>query len=413
MKSGWRTSTLGEVCDLINRGIAPAYVETGECLVLNQKCVRDHAVNFALGRRHDTAKKRVPADRFVQAGDGLINSTGTGTLGRVAQIRGTPPEHTTVDTHVTIVRPKVDIFHPDYFGYALQLIEGDLEVSGEGASGQTELSRQVIASKEIRFPISKDEQRRIVAILDEAFEAIATATANAEKNLGNARSIFDWSLNSVFLSRGKNWIEEPLSQHVKFIDYRGKTPLKSQAGVRLITAKNVKMGFIQRTPEEFVDQKTYLAWMTRGFPQKGDVLFTTEAPLGNVAQLDTDETVAIGQRLITMQPEAGVLDRAFLKYMLLSKPLQDQILRRGTGATVQGIKARLLKQIPIIYPRNYSEQLSIVAKLDNLLGQVMRLENICRDKKRTLVELKQSLLRNAFSGELVSSSRSILEAAAE
>ena len=118
MKSGWKTGKLGDVCSLLNRGSSPKYLEVGGVCVLNQKCVRDHAVTFELARRHDNKAKAVPIERFLRLGDVLINSTGTGTLGRVAQLRTEPPEPTTVDSHVTIARPKPETFVNEFFGYA-------------------------------------------------------------------------------------------------------------------------------------------------------------------------------------------------------------------------------------------------------------------------------------------------------
>src|SRR5258708_31606806 len=107
------------------------------------------------------------------------------------------------------------------------------------------------------------------------------------------------------------------------------------------------MGYLQEAPREFVAPKSYASWMTRGIPQRGDILFTTEAPLANVAQLDTDDKVVFAQRIIIMQPEVTRLDRTFLKYLLLSEPVQKRIHAKGTGATVKGIKASLLKRIEI------------------------------------------------------------------
>src|SRR5260370_9673536 len=101
------------------------------------------------------------------------------------------------------------------------------------------------------------------------------------------------------------------------------------------------MGFIQMEPWEFVAPNSYEDWMTRGIPQVGDVLFTTEAPLANVAQLDTDEKVVFAQRIIILQPVGTVgknLDRTFLKYLLLSDVAQERIRQKGTVTTVQGIK---------------------------------------------------------------------------
>lgn len=167
MKKGWQTKKLGEVCDFLNRGISPKYLERGGICVLNQKCIRNHQINYELSRRHDTSAKNVAEERYIKLGDVLVNSTGTGTLGRVAQIREHPQEPTTVDSHVTIVRPKKAMFHLDFFGYMLVIIEDAIKNAGEGCGGQTELSRSTLAEKFfVSFPDSIDEQKLIVSNLD-------------------------------------------------------------------------------------------------------------------------------------------------------------------------------------------------------------------------------------------------------
>jgi type I restriction enzyme S subunit len=160
------------------------------------------------------------------------------------------------------------------------------------------------------------------------------------------------------------------------------------------------MGFLQETPMEFVAPDSYDDWMTRGIPRCGDVLFTTEAPLANVAQLDTDEKVVFAQRIIIMQPDACALDCTFLKYLLLSQPVQQRIHAKGTGATVKGIKASLLKTIEISFPKSLNEQKQIVAKLDALAEETQCLESIYQQKLTALDALKKSLLHQAFSGHL-------------
>jgi type I restriction enzyme S subunit len=244
------------------------------------------------------------------------------------------------------------------------------------------------------------EQRRIVGILDDAFEGIATAKANAERNLNNARALFESKLQTVFTQPDARWMQTTIGECIRFIDYRGKTPAKTGHGLRLITAKNVKMGYLQESPREFVAPKSYDRWMTRGIPQRGDVLFTTEAPLANVAQLDTDEKVVFAQRIIIMQPDASKLDSTFLKYLLLSQPVQQRIQLKGTGATVKGIKASLLKTIEIALPQSLTEQKQIVARLDSLREETQRLESIYQQKLGALDKLKRSLLHQAFAGNL-------------
>ena len=268
-----------------------------------------------------------------------------------------------------------------------------------GAVGHKRVPKDFIQATQIPLP-PIPEQQRIVAILDQAFADIEKARANAEKNLKNARELFDSYLNQVFSQRGEGWVESELFEHTKFIDYRGKTPNKTGEGLRLITAKNVRMGYLKKMPEEFVSPDSYDEWMTRGVPEKGDILFTTEAPLANVAQLDTSEKVVFAQRIITMQPNRSVLDDVFLKYLLMSQPVQERILKKGTGATVTGIKASLLKKILIQFPSTLSEQRRHADTLDILGHKVNRLKSTCEAKLNSLDELKKSLLQKAFSGEL-------------
>lgn len=291
---------------------------------------------------------------------------------------------------VKILQPR-DFLLPKFFYYQLQIAPLD----SLGYARHYRLLKEL----QIVYP-SKLEQQRIVTILDEAFAGIATARAAAEQSRQNARALFGSHLESVFSQRREGWIDTTIGAVIKFIDYRGKTPVKTESGVRLITAKNVKMGYLQETPAEFIAAEGYASWMTRGIPKKGDVLFTTEAPLANVAQLDTDEKVAFAQRIIIMQPDLESLDSAFLKYLLLSQTVQQRIRKKGTGATVQGIKASLLKLIEISFPESLASQEQIVRELDALQEETRRLESIYRRKLKALDQLKQSLLHQAFSGQL-------------
>lgn len=268
-----------------------------------------------------------------------------------------------------------------------------------GAVGHKRVSKEFIENYQIPIPPLL-EQQRIVDVLERAFDGIAMAKVNAERNLKNARELFESHLQSVFTQMGQGWVDTKIGQCIRFIDYRGKTPVKTEDGIRLITAKNVKMGYVQEAPMEFIAESNYESWMTRGIPKKGDVLFTTEAPLANVAQLDTDEKVAFAQRVIIMQADRTKLDSTFLKYSLLSAPIQKLIRDKGTGATVQGIKASLLKQIMISFPDNLATQRRIVSKIDALSEETQRLESIYQQKLTALDELKKSLLHKAFSGAL-------------
>src|SRR5882724_8932206 len=111
------------------------------------------------------------------------------------------------------------------------------------------------------------------------------------------------------------------------IDYRGKSPTKTTFGVPLVTAKIVKGGRIEK-PEEFIAEEDFDVWMRRGMPKPGDIVMTTEAPLGEVAQLD-GRKVALAQRVITLRGKPDVLDNTFLKFLLQSNPVQEELRSRG------------------------------------------------------------------------------------
>src|SRR5690606_35436421 len=113
-----------------------------------------------------------------------------------------------------------------------------------------------------------------------------------------------------------------------FIDYRGKTPIKSLSGIPLVTAKVVKEGKIL-TPNEFIPVDQYESWMTRGFPKVNDVVLTTEAPLGEVA-LIKDEKIALAQRIITMRGKPNLVSNIFLKYYLQSDQGQYELESRAS-----------------------------------------------------------------------------------
>ena len=152
-----------------------------------------------------------------------------------------------------------------------------------------------------------------------------------------------------------SWQLKPLEDCMEaIIDYRGKTPRKTAYGIPLITAKVVKNGRIE-TPDEFIDPKEYDNWMQRGLPKVGDVLLTTEAPLGEVAQL-RDAKVALAQRLIALRGRTGEVDNTFLKFLMQSVFVQDQLRARSTGTTVVGIKQSELRQVLLPTPELVEQQ---------------------------------------------------------
>jgi type I restriction enzyme, S subunit len=150
LPEGWVESELGQLTSELRRGISPSYVEADGVRVLNQKCIRNRQVNFDPARRHNPEKRSIDG-RELMLGDLLVNSTGVGTLGRVAQLWELP-ETTVVDSHVTVVRANANQISKIYLGLNLTGREAEVEALGEGSTGQTELSRARLATLAVLAP---------------------------------------------------------------------------------------------------------------------------------------------------------------------------------------------------------------------------------------------------------------------
>ncbi|MEO5765338.1 MAG: restriction endonuclease subunit S [Casimicrobiaceae bacterium] len=161
----------------------------------------------------------------------------------------------------------------------------------------------------------------------------------------------------------KEWLVGPVERFLGgVIDYRGKTPTKANVGTPLITAKNVRLGYIDPEPREFISDRSFEQWMTRGIPKMGDVLFTTEAPLGNVAQIDTEGRLAFAQRIIILQSNE-LLIGAYLKYLLLGEEFRRRLFATGSGSTVEGIKQSTFRKLTIAVPTDRNEQRFVIKRL--------------------------------------------------
>lgn len=398
MREGWPRKRLGEVCQFRGGGTPSKAVEgywQGNIPWVSPKdmkfdIVSDSIDHISFEAIDGSATSLIPKNSVLI----VVRS---GILARTIPIAITGRE-LTINQDLKALCPNREI--DARFLYHLLSAKTDelLSMVSRGATVHRLMTDQIRDLDFVLPPLP--EQQRIVALLDKAFAGLATAKANAERNLQNARAIFECHLQSVFSQRGEGWVDSTIGDEIRFIDYRGKTPIKTASGIRLITAKNVKMGYLQEAPMEFIAEDGYASWMTRGIPRKGDVLFTTEAPLANVAQLDTDEKVAFAQRIIIMQPDKARLDSTFLKYLLLSEPIQESIRIHGTGATVQGIKASLLRLIEISFPESLRQQELIVRRLNALVDETKRFTHIYERKLAALEELKKSLLHQAFNGEL-------------
>ena len=196
----WRKRCLGEITSFMSKGIPPKYVEReneNTVRVLNQKCNRNFEIKYEESRLHDCSKKKVPADKMLQPGDVLINSTGTGTAGRVAQLYDVPTP-TTIDGHMILLRPTEEI-DSIYYGYAIKAFQPKIETLAEGSTGQTEINRKRLQEEiVISFPKGKETQERIARFLLNIDEKIKV-NDKINKNLyAQARAfVSNWKMENA------------------------------------------------------------------------------------------------------------------------------------------------------------------------------------------------------------------------
>ncbi|HUW29523.1 MAG TPA: restriction endonuclease subunit S [Sulfuriferula sp.] len=192
----------------------------------------------------------------------------------------------------------------------------------------------------------------------------------------------------------KEWDACPIESLLdRIIDYRGKTPTKTIEGIPLITAKNIRMGYIAPEPREFIAERDYPTWMTRGIPANTDVVFTTEAPLGNVAQIGTSEKVAFAQRVIILQPGARVCPD-FLRLLLMAEPFQHSVFRFSSGTTALGVKQSEFRKVMVACPVLREEQQFISDKLQALEAY----EAMEASRMQKLRQQKNGLMHDLLTG---------------
>jgi type I restriction enzyme, S subunit len=242
------------------------------------------------------------------------------------------------------------------------------------------------------------EQKRIVDILDEAFAVIATAKANAEKNLQNARALFESHLNNVFTKRGEGWVEKTIKEITSLLgDGLHGTPKYTDGGeYYFINGNNLEDGkivFKENTKRvssaEYEKHKKKLNDRT--------VLVSINGTLGNVAFYN-NEKIILGKSACYFNLLDSV-DKHFIKYIISSPYFLQYAHREATGATIKNVSLKSMREFKVLLP-SLTEQNAIVSKLDNLSKETQRLESIYQQKLEALEELKKSLLHQTFTGNL-------------
>ncbi len=272
--------------------------------------------------------------------------------------------------------------------------------SGARSNGLLNISKETFFGVEIPTP-SPAEQQKIADCLSSLDELIAAQGRKVQALKTHKKGL----MQQLFPREGETqprlrfpefrdaveWICEEISNCLeKVIDYRGKAPPKSESGVPLITARNVRLGWVDMTIDEYIDTNEYEGWMTKGIPKSGDILFTTEAPLGNVALFPDAGNFALGQRIITLRANRSKCLSEFLFQSLLGPKMQHDVDFHSTGSTAKGIKSSVFVTIGFCYPILEEQQriADCLTALDTLItAATQELETLKTHKKGLMQQL--------------------------
>ena len=400
MKAGWQVKSLGEVCHLIGGGTPSkdnADFYTGN---IPWATVRDMRSDVITDTEHKITEAAIKSSstNIIPSGSVII-ATRVG-LGKVCLLN----QDTAINQDLRGIFPKDKTkLSTRFLFWWLKSVSDVIVAEGTGATVQG-VKLPFVKSLQIPLP-QLPEQQRIVAILDEAFAAIAAARANAEQNRQNARALFESYLQSVFSQRGEGWVETTVGHQVDFLAgfaFKSSEYTDSEEGVRLVRGDNIVQGElrwvgVKRWPindapkysQFFFNENDVVLAMDRPWVAAGlKVAFITKSDLPS---LQVQRTARLRAK--------STIHWKYLFHMLRSPEYVSYLLDGQTGLGVPHISGKQILSFEFPLPP-LNEQQSIVQRLDALWEDTQRLESLYQRKIEALDELKQSLLQQAFSGNL-------------
>ena len=411
MKAGWQIRTLGEVCKF-QRGLTYAKgdeVDTSKNIVLraNNIDVSSNLMNFNdLKFISDTVS--VPDSKKVRK-DSILICTASGSKSHLGKVAFIDDDYDYAFGGFMGMITLSSGLYPKYlFHLMTSLLYKDFISALADGVNINNLKFDDLMSFKVSFP-SLAEQQRIVTILDEAFEGIATATANAKKNLTNALELFESELQSVFANKCVGWEEKKLEElcdikHGFAFDGQDFTNSTDSSKPIVITPGN----FTEYGTLNFTDRNTkrFFSTVPKEFVfNRGDLvvvmtdLSSNMKILGRPAMIERDG-VLHNQRIGRILIKAESIDIRLIYYFLMTKRYLNNVKLSATGTMVKHTAPKRILSNKVTFPPDLSEQRTIVTKLDQLSTETKKLEAIYQQKLVALEELKKSILNQAFSGQL-------------
>ncbi len=398
MKNGWPTMMLADACEVFTDG---DWVESKDQSPDGIRLIQTGNVGAGVFKSRDKKARYISEATFkrlrcteVAWGDCLISRL-PDPVGRSCLLPDIGERMITA-VDCTIARFNPNQLLPEFFNFYSQSL-GYLKAVDVETTGTTRkrISRSKLGQLQIPVP-PLAEQRGIVGILDEAFEGIATAKANAEKNLQNARAVFESHLNAVFTQRGEGWVKKKLSEACAItstlVDPRKK---------EFLDLNHVGAGNIEPKTGILVDLKTAReeCLISGKFRfNESMVLYSKIRPyLMKVARPEFDGLCSAD--MYPLAPLPNQITRDYLFHLLLSKSFTDYAIQGSARAGMPKVNRKHLFEFTVWLPV-VTKQKELASKLDELHQETQSLESIYQHKLAALEELKKSLLHQAFTGAL-------------
>lgn len=399
MRKGWEIKKLGEVCKLITCGVAarPIYVDEGVPFLSAKNVKQGKIIYEGYNCISEETHKELTKNNKPLLGDILY--TRVGSFGEAAVIED--EIEFSVFVSLTLIKTKREILYNHFLKYYLNSNEVKiLAKSSITSSGVGNLNVGTVRQFPITLP-PLPEQKRIVSILDEAFSSIEQAKENFQRNLQNAKELFQSEMNSIFTNKGEGWEEKKLGEVCETIsDGDHQPPPKTEQGVPFITISNInkETNQIDFSHTYNVSTEYFEKIKQNRKPQKGDVLYTVTGSYGIPVLIDFEKDFCFQRHIGLIRP-SNKLDKQFLFYWILSPNCFRQAHDSATGTAQKTVSLNSLRSFKISVP-NLETQQKIVQQLDKLSTETKRLEAMYQQKLDSLEELKKSILQKAFSGEL-------------
>ena len=399
----WEKKKLGEVC-IVERGSSPRPIEkyqTDSPDGVNWIKIGDTkgVVKYIFSTKEKITKEGAEKSRYVKEDDFILSNSMS--FGKPYIMKTDGYIH---DGWFVFRLP--DYIDKDYFYHLLTSpnVQEQIQSLGAGAIVKN-ISGDLVKRVDLTYPKSLPEQQRIVAILDDAFAAIAKAKANAEQNLKNAKELFESYLQGVFENKGEGWEEKKLGEIADVIGgYSFKsTDFKKEGKYQVLRMGNIRPGIIRESESPVFIEKLDESILKRALLLKNDVIITQTGTKNKrdygFTVIIEEENYLLNQRISAIRFPKSYLPKFFL-YFSWTNLFKDQYFANETGTVGQGnvgIGAITNAVVPFI---SLKEQQTIVQKLDALSTETKKLDAIYQQKINDLEELKKSVLHMAFSGEL-------------